>query len=259
MKKFILSGLFAFSILMAMGQGSCFPNPLFVIAGLPGLWPNPQLGPLPDGNLNQPYGQTITVIVPADTTLDLSQFGLPFGTVPVSINNLDLVGVSGLPLGMSYICDNSGCTWPNNDFGCFRLSGTPTVAGIFQVTCTTSLNVNLPNFGAFQTPPGPVTYDLTILGPTGAEEGLTKDDLIQSVNPNPASNLAQVDFFLPNPETVHLRLLDLRGKLVRLFSEEFPAGMNMLELDLETLSSGLYLIELWTGSGSHASRKLMVQ
>lgn len=258
MKKTILLGLMLMAAITMNAQTSCFANPLYVIAGLPGLWPNPQTGPLPDGNVGQAYSETITVIVPADTTIDVSQFGLPLGVITVSINNLDLTGVSGLPAGMTYSCDNAGCTWPNNDYGCFKFSGTPTVGGVYQVVCSTSLNINLPTLGAFQTPPQAVTYDLTILGTTSVDPNLTKGFALSAPHPNPASRSTRIDFTAPESGMVSFRLIDLQGKVLSVEEKFAPAGDNQHQIDLSSVSSGIYLVEFRAGD-IRLSTRLVVE
>jgi hypothetical protein len=259
MKIRLLSLLLALCATASLeAQPVCSPDPIAILLGVPGLWPNPQLGPLPDGNVNQPYSESITVIVPADTSIDTGQFGLPLGVITVSINSLEITGVSGLPAGMSSACDNANCTWAGNSNGCFKLSGTPTVAGGYTVSCSTSINVNLPTFGPFSTPAAPISYDLTILGPTGIADLQTMGYTLDAPRPNPSSGTSRIEFGLPVDGEIALELCDMQGRVVSREVVQARAGSNSHTLNLETLAPGIYLCSL-IAEGQRLSTKLVVE
>ncbi len=90
----------------------------------------------------------------------------------------------------------------------------------------------------------------------GVEEYSGLEDL--TVYPNPASNAIHVRFSLDEASAVNCRLTDLAGKILR--TEAIPAesGENSYTIDVSSLSSGFYMLEMSTSKGK-AVRKVMVQ
>ncbi len=66
-----------------------------------------------------------------------------------------------------------------------------------------------------------------------------------TAQPNPTSRFTTLNFELPTPQLVAVRVFDLRGNVVfKLPSQAFESGVNALELDLATLASGTYYCQL---------------
>jgi uncharacterized protein (DUF1501 family) len=62
--------------------------------------------------------------------------------------------------------------------------------------------------------------------------------------PNPSSNISFVDFYSPGGVT-RVNLLDTRGRLIRNYlDKEIWEGRHKLELDLQGISSGMYLVHI---------------
>ena len=102
---------------------------------------------LPDGTVGVSYSETITVVIP----LDSSGF---------TVDSVTLGSISGLPPGLTYTCTPPSCTWPGNSFGCFVISGTPTDTGIYNLTLFFTFYLN-----GLPPQPGTVSYNsITING-----------------------------------------------------------------------------------------------
>lgn len=88
----------------------------------PGLYPDT----LPDGYVGQSYNQDITFVLPLDT------MGYQF-------TNFHILSIS-LPVGLNWVCNNSGngCNYDPqvNQYGCVNVSGTPLLAGQYNVDVT---------------------------------------------------------------------------------------------------------------------------
>lgn len=86
-----------------------------------GLYPDT----LPNGQVNELYSSDVTFIMQLDT-------------LGLTINNYQIAGVAGLPIGLNWICSNNanGCNYNPavNQYGCVNIYGTPLVAGSYQVT-----------------------------------------------------------------------------------------------------------------------------
>ncbi len=97
----------------------CTPNTSFTS---PGLYPDT----LPEGTVGQTYGETVTFVMPTDTS------GFDF-------TNFEIVSIS-LPAGLSWQCDNfaNGCNYnPQvSIYGCIQVTGTPLLAGDYIVEAT---------------------------------------------------------------------------------------------------------------------------
>ena len=72
--------------------------------------------------------------------------------------------------------------------------------------------------------------------------------LLQNV-PNPVSNHTQISFFLPNAETVNLDYYNISGiKMGQLKQGYLQPGWHVVNLDANTLFSGVYIYRLRAGS-----------
>ncbi len=69
------------------------------------------------------------------------------------------------------------------------------------------------------------------------------------VFPNPAAQEVNIELFLDHNSAVELQLLDISGKLIRTNHIQGAAGRNLIVMNIETLSSGTYLLQVKTDSG----------
>jgi len=159
MKNFLLLLVIAFSFANVV-KSQCAPNFLFTVLGLPGVYP-PEI-PIPgvpivginDGVLGSAYSQTLTLVVLEDTIMDIASF-LPATVVSTmslagigTVMSLDVNHVTfdlaGLPNGLSYTCDQSGCQYVSGVDGCILINGNPTQAGNFALPVGMTINAQIP-------------------------------------------------------------------------------------------------------------------
>lgn len=262
-KVLLLFGLLALSLSSTYGQ--CTPNPLYVATGIPGIWPNPAQGALPDGLVGSTYGQTLTIIVLSDTTIDLSAAtgfpGLP--TVNVAVNYQNITGINGLPPGMSYTCNPGNCQWPGGDSGCVRLAGIPTQGGSYVLDVVTGFNFDVPQGipvigGQNLTLPLPgVSYDLFVDDPNGIEELMDDRFSVAQNAPNPFTGATEIIYNTPSPSNISLEVFDLRGMRVYGDHMRSQAGRNSYRLDATTWTPGVYFYTLTDGTTA-STHKLVV-
>jgi hypothetical protein len=78
----------------------------------------------PNATVGQYYTQDVTFVMLTDT-------------MGLTINNYNLVAITGLPIGLSWQCNNAsnGCNYDPSvsQFGCVNLSGTPLIAGTYSM------------------------------------------------------------------------------------------------------------------------------
>lgn len=78
-----------------------------------------------------------------------------------------------------------------------------------------------------------------------------------NVYPNPAKDIANVDFTLENSSDVSLTLTDLSGKAVYSTSETMSAGKNTIAVPTDDLSNGIYMYTFSTGN-KVVTKKLVI-
>lgn len=92
---------------------------------------------------------------------------------------------------------------------------------------------------------------------TGIADG--QANFSMTVSPNPAAGQAKVAYHLPEAGEVSLTLLNSAGQTVRELRNGAQAqGVNVSEIDLQDLASGLYLLRLQVGEKAQTTR-LVVQ
>ncbi len=79
-----------------------------------------------------------------------------------------------------------------------------------------------------------------------------------SIFPNPAEDVLNVNFNLQNSTALHIDLYDMLGHLqMQSIEENFPAGPHQKQLDLTQMSSGIYMLQIQSGS-TRITRKLVI-
>ncbi|MEO6759756.1 MAG: hypothetical protein ABIO24_09910, partial [Saprospiraceae bacterium] len=96
--------------------------------------PNPVYG-LAVACIGQPYLQSITVKIPQ--TFTTGGFTIIINKVTASTTG----AVTGLPTGITYICDPPNCVFNANTLGCILLYGTPSNPA--EAPDTTELKINV--------------------------------------------------------------------------------------------------------------------
>ena len=79
-----------------------------------------------------------------------------------------------------------------------------------------------------------------------------------SVYPNPATDYVNVEFSIPQAETITFQLMDLTGKILKQMTMDGIVGANQFQFDIQGVSKGLYLMEIATANGKSV-RKITVQ
>ena len=100
--------------LRAQSQG-CSPDPQYSVAG---IYPDSATN-LSTAYVGQPYSENITIITPNDTDVVYNGFN-----INVTIDDIVLTSVTGLPSNFDYNCDPPSCTFPEvllNVQSCFQI------------------------------------------------------------------------------------------------------------------------------------------
>jgi len=273
MKKTLL----LFTILLSFAHlvnAQCSPNSLFTTLGLPGVYPPeipvsgvPMVG-IFDGIVGSLYSQTLTLVVLEDTIMDVASF-LPVAVASTmslagisTVMSLDVnyvaFDVSGLPNGLSYTCDQSGCQYVSGVDGCILINGNPTQSGNFSVPVSLIINaqipaitdpflgttifagmaIDLPSFSA-------VEYDLLVTGATAINE---VGNYSSKIFPNPTANEAMLCLYSVSDVVVYNVLgkevftsISIEGNLV-LSKADLGKGMFYVMITSENKTETIKLI-----------------
>ena len=84
-------------------------------------------------------------------------------------------------------------------------------------------------------------------------------DFIINLYPNPISNLARIDFNLPQQKNIDLELYNIKGqKVINLYSDTGNSGRNVINIDMSGISNGIYLLNLKSNNNILQSKKIIV-
>ncbi len=80
---------------------------------------------------------------------------------------------------------------------------------------------------------------------------------LQQNYPNPFNPSATIQFALPKPSAVTLKIIDMLGReIATLVDEKLPAGEHKVVFDTRTLTSGVYYYHLQAGDEFSETRRL---
>ena len=233
MKKVLLFILSFVSVNSAISQ--CSPD---LSETVPGIHPT-IIENLSPATVGIPYSQTLTIIIPADTVVEI----VPGFPTSIPITDATVTNVSGLPSGFSYACNVSSCAFPGGATNCAVITGTATGGqeGAYPITIYVTYHAGV--LSADDTVTG---YVLNV-NPVSVFE-VTKNTTIEmKVSPNPFSNNADVDYYLATDANVKITLYNLLGKAVKTETIHAFSGENKYTLKGNAIVSGAYLLEINDG------------
>ena len=74
--------------------------------------------------------------------------------------------------------------------------------------------------------------------------------------PNPTRSMAALELNLPSASEADVQLMDLHGRMIEQIHGHYNAGSNKLQLDLSTLSGGVYVVQV-VADGLHWQGKIV--
>lgn len=248
--------LLTFSLFLLKGYvfgQACTPDPQYTNTST-------QKGTHPDTTTNfapayagTPYAQTVTIVVPPDTTVPILGAIVWDSTV--------LTGVTGLPPGFTYSCTNTSskpylCSWKGNSIGCAIITGNPTAADIG----TYPLQFMTNNYLGGSSTANPYTakgYKIIINASNSVSEYPTIQ-VIQQNNPNPFDDRSEIVFMSEGFGTAQFKVYNMIGNAVQEYDIAVKQGINKLVLDAKDFDSGVYFYALISGSNAF-TRKMVVK
>ena len=223
----------------------------------PGIYPD-EITNLDEAFVGQAYSTQIDVLTPLDTSVSLS--GL---NVNVTISNIDLTSITGLPNNFTYACNPPNCSFPGGTYACAEIYSTvnPTQAdaGYYPLVMTTStLAINVPLIGSITQLDTVDYFFIDISNATATLEHLNASTFkILDVFPNPVSDNASFQFVHGKNEVVSFYVIDMLGNIVHEKKINSNYGVNKFDVDISKLPSGIYTY-CFKNSNNLISKKLIV-
>jgi len=254
MGKTLLS-LLAFILLLqvySFGQ-ACTPDPQYTNT-------SSQKGTHPDTATNfspayvgVPYSQTLTIVIPPDTTV-------PF-LGAIVWDSTTLASFTGLPAGFTYSCSNTSpkpnrCSWKGNSIGCLVITGTPASGDVG----THPLQFIINNYVGGSPSPNPFTvngYKIVVSASSGISEN-PEIQVIEQNNPNPFSDRSEILFTSNDNGTAQFKIYNMIGTVVQQYDIAVRKGTNKLVLDAKDFESGIYFYSIVSGRNVF-TRKMVVK
>lgn len=248
--------LLAFSVFLLNGFSFgqvCMPDPQYTNTSTQeGIYPDTIVNFAP-AYAGTPYAQTVTLVVPPDTTLPILDTIVWDSTV--------LAGVTGLPPGFTYSCTNTSskpylCSWKGNSIGCAIITGNPTTADIGAYPLQFMTN-NYLGGSSISNPYTSTGYKIIINSSNSVSE-YPDIQIIQQNNPNPFDDKSEIQFTADGFGTARFKVYNMIGNAVQEYDIAVRQGVNKLVLDARDFESGVYFYALISGSNAF-TRKMVVK
>ena len=255
MKKFLIIFLFTSFVvyLQAQSQG-CSPDPQYSVAG---VYPDSATN-LSPAYVGQSYSENITIITPNDT--DVVYNGFPLN---VTIDNIELTSVTGLPSNFDYSCDPPNCTFSGGSVECAELFSLtdPTIndVGIYPIVFETTTTVSgIPLIGTTTQDDVIDYYYLEISNTTSAFNIMYDFTFeLKDVFPNPVSKNARIQFISGTPRDVIFSIYNLLGEEIDSRIISANRGVNTLDIHTSLYSDGIYLYSVNDGYSNLTKRMIV--
>lgn len=240
MKKTLLSLMSSFAVTLLMAQ-NCTPDGAFTDVG---VYPDSATN-MAVAYVGQPYSQTITVIAPVDTCVDI--LGPPFPCTTVPIDSIVVESVVGLPPGFTIMAENFNnlnFQFPGGSTSCMIVQGTaqPGDEGTYPILVSGTSYATVA--GLQQSQPYSVDYYfIEVVNTVGIQE---VDELTFSISqnsPNPVKNYANITYNMPNYGNVSVQVRNILGEVVQSEVVNAQKGKNIFRLDATSLANGVYFYQ----------------
>lgn len=269
--KLLLLSFFAYNFAIAQ----CTPDPQYISQGV-GVYPSPDTASasVPLGcditlgfnsqlaSVGVPYNFTLTAVVP--TSVDYLGNTLP-------LDYVEITNITGLPSGMTYVCNPGNCRFNGGTNGCVLITGTPTTAGEYSLLVTTT--VKAAGFLTLTQHFPSVSGDpLTIQGeykirvdapPTCPPNGIlsyssTKGFTVSQNMPNPFNTNTEIIINSDKNTSYRFTVTNIVGKIVENKVINVPQGEYRHSFNASKLAPGIYSYTLSNGTTA-LTRKMIVK
>lgn len=214
------------------------------------------------------FSNAVTLDIPA--SVNLADLGLPL-PLSVTVSNITITNITGLPAGMSYACNPGNCVFLGGQAGCINFSGTTNdPAGQYTLAFDGTVTVNVPPFPPVF-PGGDTTVPLSLLAQSGQsfgydlrviEQGAAcsttgietiANNLNMQVYPNPSQGMFEVSMTAGSAIQGELVISDAMGRVVYRENVDFT-DLYRKQIDLNAQPAGLYNVSVRTAKGVNSTK-----
>ncbi len=248
-------------------NAQCTPEPNLP-DGFLGVWPVGEseepcdtIIPSTPANQGELFEFTFTAFAPGE---------IEFSGNTVTLADVVVDSIQGLPEGLEYVCDQTDCVFPGGQGGCLKITGITTApVGIYDLKIFATVNIIFvgPTPLPVTFPPDPGSlgeqlglpacpYSIEVRDPSSNQSVIEEQVSIKQNTPNPFTDITNIEvnakagdytFSVFNllGEVVHTRQLTLNGQ-------------ENIEFDASALDAGMYIYSISNENGS-VSKRMMVQ
>lgn len=179
---------------------------------------------------------------------------------------VELEDISGLPNGLNFVtassitddvsCNNTSCTWKENEFGFIRLKGTPNLTGDFPLVITFKATFKKDKSWEYITQEV-IGYELNVSSETKLKSNETKIELKQN-SPNPFSSYTNITYSVTQESQVNFYVMNLLGEVVYRNSYNAKKGENTIKFDANKINKGIYLYSIEV-EGKTMTKRMVIE
>lgn len=195
------------------------------------------------GVVGQPYTQVVLIHPPTDTTVVT-----PFSPNPIQVDDIEieLLSFSNLPPGLTNQCNPSNCVYVGGTSGCSLISGTPTVAGTYQLEAIIAESGTILG-GSISV--GPINdtiqaYRITILPSGVGINELEKDLSFLNISPSLTNQNTEIQFNSLSGTQTSISVSNSLGQTVSSQKINTKSGINSFDINTTALNNGVYIVSL---------------
>lgn len=248
--------LLAFAAFSFTAAAQCVPD-TSVTHNDPGIYPDSATN-LPHAIVGIPYSTTIQMKVLLDTIVVI--FGQ---NVPVTIDDITVNSVTGLPPGYSYSCTPANCVFPGGSDACVLLQGpapTPQQVGmVYQLDVQATATGHITGTGTAVPPETQhITYYFIQVDDNVGIHPIVgnKFDVTQNT-PNPFSGTSQVEFNAPHSALTTIKVSNMLGEIVSSKVIMSKTGINKIMFNAKDFEPGIYFYTISSDKNSVTKRMVV--
>ncbi len=204
---------------------------------------------LPDAVVGDYYDEVIYFKIPLTRTIF---------TQTITVDSAHIDSIAHFPSSFMYQCNKPSCMYVGGEYGCIRITGSPTVKDtgtrnvVVFVTVYTYINNSVVTLPQIDSLPFTVLDTGTATSTGGSLEEITELDYY--VGPNPFDRILYLQ--VPDLEQgkVKVAIYDLLGKPVMQYRVYHPGGRFVWKWYPISLRDGLYVLQLRTSGRTLTTR-----
>ncbi|MFZ4796052.1 MAG: T9SS type A sorting domain-containing protein [Bacteroidia bacterium] len=227
MKKIYL--LIVLSIATITTYSQCIPDPAWNTNGI-----SPSRAP--DGVVGTNYSTVISFKTPKDTVIFYA--GQNYNA---TIDSARVDQIRNIPLGFSWACNKSNCTWKGGDKGCALLEGKPDSNHFKHYEIKVFVRSWISIVG-LSFPVERLDSSIIDFYVTGGKNSVSQFNNNPTFNvfPNPVKNILTVESIRTNSKNTEVVITDITGKI--LLNKHLTSNVNTI--DVSELPKGLHFITI---------------